>query len=108
MSLSDRKRSSENSIVAPRLFAYLALGDVWDGGPIDSPAKARAWVQWAAKGGYDGVKLFNSTPRAVTAAAIDEARKLKLGTVAHLGQSGVAEVNGRIAGELGIGTITHF
>jgi hypothetical protein len=108
MSLEDRRRSAENSIVAPRLFAYPALGDVWSGGAIDSPEKARAWVRWAAKAGYDGVKFFNSGTKAITAAAIDEARKQKLGTVAHLGQGGVAHVNGRVAGELGIGTITHF
>ena len=107
-SLDDKRRSAENSIVAPRLFAYLALGDAWDQGSIDSPEKARAWVRWAAKSGYDGVKLFNSEPRAVTAAAIDEARKQKLGTVAHLGQSGVADVNARVAGDLGLGSVTHF
>jgi hypothetical protein len=39
------------------------------------PEQARAWVRWAAKAGYDGVKLFNDEPRAVTAAAIDEARQ---------------------------------
>jgi hypothetical protein len=107
-SLSDKSRSAANSIVAPRLFAYLALGDAWDGGDVDTPEQARAWVRWAAGAGYDGVKLFNNVPRAASAAAIDEARKLKLGTVAHLGQTGVAEVNARVAGELGLDTVTHF
>jgi hypothetical protein len=106
--LSDKARSAANSIVAPRLFAYAVFGDAWSGGATDTPDQARAWVRWAAKAGYDGVKFFNDKPRAVTAAAIDEARKLRLGTVAHLGQSGVAEVNARIAGELGLGTVTHF
>ncbi|WP_431849283.1 amidohydrolase family protein [Allosphingosinicella sp.] len=106
--LSDKRRSADNSIVAPRLFAYSVLGDAWSGGDVDTPEQARAWVRWAAKAGYDGVKFFNDKPRDVTAAAIDEARKQKLGTVAHLGQSGVAEVNARIAGELGLGTVTHF
>jgi cytosine/adenosine deaminase-related metal-dependent hydrolase len=108
MSLDDKRRSAANSIVAPRLFAYAALGDVWNGGPTDTPEQARAWVRWAARQGYDGIKLFNNVPRETTAAAIDEARKLGLGTVAHLGQSGVAEVNARVAGELGLGTVTHF
>jgi hypothetical protein len=103
-----QERSAANRIVAPRLFAYAVFGDAWNGGATDTPEQARAWVRWAAKTGYDGVKFFNDKPRAVTAAAIDEARKLKLGTVAHLGQSGVAEVNARIAGELGLGTVTHF
>jgi len=107
-SLDDKARSATNTIVAPRLFAYLALGDAWDGGEIDSPDKARAWIRWAAKAGYDGVKLFNAHPAAVTRAAIDEAQKHKLGTVAHLGQGGVAEVNARVAGEMGLDSVTHF
>ena len=106
--LADKQRSAANTIVAPRIFAYAVLGADWDGGEIDSPEKARAWVRWAKKQGYDGVKFFNSTPRGVTAAAIDEAKKQGLGTVAHLGQGGVAEVNARVAGELGLDTVTHF
>jgi len=106
--LDDRRRSAANTIVAPRLFAYAVLGDAWGGGDVDTPAEARAWVRWAAKAGYDGMKIFNSEPREVTAAALDEARRHGLGTVAHLGQGGVAEVNARTAGELGLGTVTHF
>ena len=108
MSLSDRQRSRDNAIVAPRLFAYMALGDGWDGGDVTTPDRARAWVRWAAAQGYDGVKLFNSVPPAATEAAIDEARRLRLGTVAHLGQSGVAEIDADRAGEMGLGGITHF
>jgi cytosine/adenosine deaminase-related metal-dependent hydrolase len=108
MSLSDRQRSRDNAIVAPRLFAYMALGDGWDGGPVATPERARAWVRWAAAQGYDGVKLFNSVPPAATEAAIDEARRLGLGTVAHLGQGGVAEVNAERAGAMGLNGITHF
>jgi cytosine/adenosine deaminase-related metal-dependent hydrolase len=107
-SLDDRRRSAANTIVAPRLFAYLALGDAWSGGDIRTPEQARAWVRWAAAQGYDGVKFFNSEPPAVTRAAIEEARRLRLGTVAHLGQSGVAEVNAETAGEMGLNGITHF
>ena len=109
MSLSDRQRSRDNSIVAPRLFAYMALGDGgWGGGRVDTPEGARAWVRWAARQGYDGVKFFNDVPAAATQAAIEEARRLGLGTVAHLGQGGVAEVNAERAGEMGLHGITHF
>ncbi len=107
MSLSDRQRSRDNSIVAPRLFAYLSLGDGWDNGPVTTPEQARAWVRWLAAQGYDGVKFFNDPP-AITRAAIEEARRLGLGTVAHLGQGGVAEVNGDVASEMGLAGITHF
>ena len=43
MSLSDRARSAANTIVAPRLFSYLALGDGWSGGDVTTPDQARAW-----------------------------------------------------------------
>ena len=108
MALSDRARSRDNRIVAPRLFAYAVLGQGWSGGDVMTPEQARAWVRWAASQGYDGVKLFNAEPSAATRAAIEEARRLGLGTVAHLGQGGVAETNGEDAGEMGLQGMTHF
>ena len=107
MSLSDRQRSRDNSIVAPRLFAYVVLGDTWSGGDVDSPEQARAFVRWAAEQGYDGIKLFNDPP-AITEAAIQEARRLRLGTVAHLAQGGVAEIDADRAGAMGLHSVTHF
>ncbi|MGE0178779.1 MAG: amidohydrolase family protein [Sphingomonas sp.] len=107
MSLSDRQRSRDNRIVAPRLFAYVVLGDAWSGGAVNTPEQARAFVRWAAGQGYDGIKLF-SHPPAVTEAAIAEARARGLGTIAHLSQAGVAEVNGDRAAAMGLQGITHF
>ncbi|MDN3645748.1 amidohydrolase family protein [Pontixanthobacter aestiaquae] len=106
--LDHKVRSAANTIVAPRLFAYAVLGDKWSGGPISTPAKAREWVRWAAAAGYDGIKFFNTDAPDVMAAAIDEAEKQKLGTVAHLGQRGVAQVNAAKAVEMGLGGVTHF
>jgi amidohydrolase family protein len=107
-SLSDQARSAANTIVAPRLFPYAVIGDVWSGGPVRTPDQARAWVRWAAAQGYWGMKLFNAEQPATMRAAIEEARRLRLGTIAHLGQGGVAETNADQAGEMGLGTITHF
>ena len=107
MSLLDRARSRANAIVAPRIFAYIVLGDTWDGGDVDTAEEARAFVRWAAAQGYDGIKLFNDPP-AVTEAAIQEARRLGLGTVAHLAQGGVAEIDADRAGAMGLETVTHF
>lgn len=109
-SLDDKAASAANRIVAPRLFPYLTLGDGWGQGRVDTPEKARAWVRWAAGAGIDGIKFFNrgdETP-AIIAAAIAEAKKAGLGTVAHLSQPGVGELNARGAGALGLGTVTHF
>ncbi|HYG30469.1 MAG TPA: amidohydrolase family protein [Allosphingosinicella sp.] len=107
MSRSDRERSAANLIVAPRLYDYVAMGD-WPNGDVSTPERARAFVQYAAQRGYHGIKLFNSEPAATTRAAIEEARRMRIGTVAHLGQGGVAEVNADLATEMGLGGITHF
>ncbi len=106
--LSDTSRSATNAIAAPRLVPYAVFGDKWDGGTPDTPEKARAWVRWIKAAGYEGVKFFNGQTPAVLAAALDEAKAQKLGTVAHLGQMGVAQVNARKAAELGMGGVTHF
>lgn len=112
VSLSERARSARNEIVAPRIFAYQrpGQGKGWTGGRVNTPEKARAWVQWAAKQGIDGIKILDSEdqPPEVMAAIMDEAKKQKLGTVAHLSQVGVGRVNAEQAGEMGLGTVTHF
>jgi imidazolonepropionase-like amidohydrolase len=108
ISASERNRSARNEITAPRIFNYQTLGAGW--GRVDTPDKAREWVRWAARHDIDGVKFFNNgdeTPE-IDSAAMDEARKQGLGTVAHLSQTGVAQMNARQAGEAGLRTVTHF
>ena len=107
-SLDQKRRSAANTIVAPRLFAYAVPGDVWSGGAVDTPEKGREWVRWAKARGYDGVKFFNNEDPATFSAINEEAEKLGLGTVAHLGQRGIAQVNARKAIELGLDGVTHF
>ena len=108
--LDDKRRSAAGEITAPRLYVYQTLGSGWSGGRVQTPEKAREWVRWAAKAGIDGIKFFNrgdETPQ-IDRAAIDEAKKLGLGTVAHLSQPNVAEFNARDAAAAGLGTVTHF
>ena len=106
--ISDTRRSAANTITAPRLIPYAVFGDKWDRGTPETPAAAREWVRWAKAQGYWGVKFFNGYSPAVFEAAFDEAEKLQMGTVAHLAQTGVAEVNARTAVELGLDDVTHF
>ncbi len=108
VSASEKARSARNEIAAPRIYNYQTLGS--GSARVDSPDKARIWVRWAAKNGIDGIKFFNrgdETPE-VIAAVIDEAKKQGLGTVAHLSQTGVAQLDALEAGRLGLGSITHF
>ena len=76
-SASEKARSARNEITAPRMFTYRLPFDEWDG-TIETPEKAREWVQAAARTGIDGLKL-TAYPPEIMAALIDEAKKLGLG-----------------------------
>jgi imidazolonepropionase-like amidohydrolase len=106
-SLSEKARSARNEITAPRLFSYHRAGTGWDKGGVETPAAAREWVRWAAGRGIDGLKLGAHRPD-VMAALLEEARKHGLGSTAHLGQTGVAQMNALDAARLGLGAVTHF
>jgi hypothetical protein len=105
--LEEARRSEANAIAAPRIFVYVRPGAGWDGGAVDSPEQARAYVRWAAERGADGLKL-GSHPPAIMAALIDEAGRHGMGTQAHLGQMGVAQMNVLDAARLGLGSMEHW
>jgi len=108
-SLAEKARSEANEIVAPRIFSYhtLGSGERYADTEILTPDAAREWVRYIADQGADGLKLFSHRP-AIMAALLDEARKHGLGSTAHLGQMGVAQMNAQDAARLGLGTLTHY
>lgn len=108
-SLAEKARSARNEITAPRMFSYHRMGSGADYADKDirTPAEARKWVRYAAREGADGLKLGAHRP-AIMEALLDEARKQKLGSVAHLGQMGVAQMNAQDAARLGLGSLTHY
>ena len=107
MTVGDKLRSEKNEIVAPRIYNYQRPGSGWDKGPITSPEQAREYVRWAAANGIDGLKVGAERPD-LMAALLDEAKKLGLGSTAHLQQGGVAQMNAIKAARLGLNTVTHF
>lgn len=106
-SVRAKARSQRNEIAAPRIFNYQRPGSGWDQGSVDGPEKAREWVRWAAANGVDGVKLGSEEPD-IMEALIDEAHNHDMGTVAHLDQQGVEDMNAIDASRLGLDTVTHF
>lgn len=108
-SLSEKRRSANNEIVAPRIFSYhtMGSGERYEDVKILTPEDARKWVQYVARAGADGLKLRAHRP-AITKALLGEAKAQGLGSVAHLGQMGVAQMNALDAARLGLGTVTHF
>ncbi len=107
--LSERERSAKNEITAPRIVSYHrpGTGEEWRDRQIMTPADAREWVQYAAKKGVQGLKL-GAYPPDIMEALLDEAKKQKLGSTAHLGQMGVGNMNAIDAARLGLGSMTHF
>src|ERR1051326_661749 len=111
--LHERDRSARNEIVAPRIVPYIfTMRRSWDGGPIDTPEQARKFAQWAAKKGFDGLKVFQAGDPIfqpdILAALLDEANKLHLGSTTHLAQMGVAESNILSAARLGLRGMEHW
>ena len=108
-SLAEKGRSARNEIVAPRIFSYHrpGSGEAFEDRKILTAEDAREWVRYIAAEGADGLKLGSYRP-AIMEALLDEAEKHGLGSTAHLGQMGVAQMNAQDSARLGLGTLTHY
>jgi imidazolonepropionase-like amidohydrolase len=107
--LSEKERSAKNEITAPRMYSYHTMGSgkEWADRKILTPEDAKEWVRYVARKGADGLKLRAHRPR-IMKALLEEARKQNLGSTAHLGQMGVANMNTIDAARLGLETQTHY
>ncbi len=104
--LNHKKRSTDNSITAPRISAYIGFGSGSDGEILTSE-DAREWVRFIHSKGADGIKFFGARPE-IYAAAIDEANKLGLGTMTHHAQTRVVYANALTSAKLGLKSMTHW
>ena len=98
--------SSKNKIVAPRIFDYVGFGS-GSKKPISNPEMAREWVRNNAKNGADGIKFFGSEPEIMTA-ALDENKKLGLGSACHHAQLSVARWNVLHSARAGLTSMEHW
>ena len=111
--LNLKKLSAENKITAPRIVSYTGFGQVSESfnplndQPINSPEKAREWVRANAKMGADGIKFFGAEPE-IMAAALDENRKLGLGSACHHAQMSVARWNVLHSARAGLTSMEHW
>jgi len=101
-----QKRSAENRITSPRIFAYPIFGQDF-GRPIQTPEDAREWVRWVKKKGADGVKLFGAAPEIMTA-TLDEVKKQGLRAAEHHAQLDVTRMNVLRTASLGLTTMEHW
>ncbi len=94
--------SDKNEIVAPRIINYQR--PPWE---LKSPEEAREWVRQAPLDGIQGLKLGAYRPE-IMEALLTEAKRLDMGSVAHLQQMGVAQMNALDAARLGLQSVTHY
>lgn len=104
--LDHKKRSANNEIVAPRIYAYTAFGQGSEQ-PISTPEMAREWVRNNAKKGADGIKFFGASPE-IMSAALDENKKLGLRSACHHAQMDVARWNVLNSARAGLTSMEHW
>jgi len=104
--LEHQQRSERNLITAPRIVPYVFFGQGTDK-PFLKPEEARAWVHEVARRGALGIKFFGAPPE-IMRAALDEARKLGLGTAMHHAQLDVAHWNVLDSARAGLTTMEHW
>jgi imidazolonepropionase-like amidohydrolase len=100
--VAHKKRSEAGEIAAPRIVAYAMF-------PVqhaDADA-ARRWVRQVRRRGADGVKFRGGAPE-LLAAAIDEAKKLGMGTAMHHDQTSVSRTNVLDSARLGLDSMEHW
>ncbi len=108
-----KRKSNAHEIVAPRIFTYTAFGQTsssfnpLNDAPINTPEMARQWVRANAKRGADGIKFFGAEPE-IMAAALDENKKLGLGSACHHAQLSVARWNVLHSARAGLTTMEHW
>ncbi|MBT8301235.1 MAG: amidohydrolase family protein [Maribacter sp.] len=101
-----KRKSANNEIVAPRIFAYTGFGQ-GSSETISSTEMAREWVQNNAKKGADGVKFFGAAPE-IMDAALRENKKLGLRSACHHAQLNVARWNVLHSARAGLTTMEHW
>ncbi len=108
-----KRKSAKNEIVAPRIYAYTGFGQTSSSFnplndiPISTPEQARVWVRANAKKGADGIKFFGAEPE-IMAAALDENKKLGLGSACHHAQLSVARWNVLHSARAGLTSMEHW
>ena len=108
-----KRKSASNEIIAPRIMAYTAFGQTSESFnplndiPISTPEQAREWVRANAKKGADGIKFFGAEPE-IMKAALDENKKLGLGSACHHAQLSVSRWNVLHSARAGLTSMEHW
>jgi len=100
------QRAENNKITSPRIIPYIGFG-MGAKEAISTPKQARIWVKNIKKKGAAGIKFFGATPKVISA-ALDEAKKQKLGTMMHHAQLNVMQTNVVDSARMGLTSMEHW
>ena len=100
-----KKKAERNEIIAPRIFVYTGFGS--GSKEITTPEEAREWVRNNAKKGADGIKFFGAAPE-IMQAALEENKRLGLGSACHHAQMSVARWNVLHSARAGLTSMEHW
>ena len=104
--LDHKRRSAAGEIAAPRIVAYTGFG-MGREEPFTDAEQVRQWVRDNAAAGSDGIKFFGTRPEFM-AAALDENKKLGLGSACHHAQLDVGRWNVLNSARAGLTTMEHW
>ena len=104
--LYEKKKSLDNKITAPRIFAYTVFGQGAKNG-VNTISDAISWVQQNAANGADGIKFFGAPP-AIMKAALIENKRLGLRSACHHAQTYVAQWNVVNSAKAGLTSMEHW
>lgn len=100
-----KKKAERNEIIAPRIFAYTGFSS--GSKEITTSEEAREWVRNNAKKGADGIKFFGAAPE-IMQAALEENKRLGLGSACHHAQMSVARWNVLHSARAGLTSMEHW
>jgi imidazolonepropionase-like amidohydrolase len=104
--LDQKKKSAQNLITAPRIFAYTVFGQGAKE-KITTAEQAVAWVVDNKNKGADGIKFFGAPP-AVMEAALRKNKELGLRSACHHAQLDVARWNVLHSARAGLTSMEHW
>ena len=108
-----KNQSEKNEIIAPRIISYTGFGqksktfNPLNDQKINTPELARKWVKANADRGADGIKFFGAEPE-IMQAALEENKKLGLGSACHHAQMSVARWNVLHSARAGLTSMEHW
>lgn len=104
--LEHQKRSAANQIAAPRIIPYTGFG-MGREDPFTTTEQVREWVRQNKANGSAGIKFFGARPD-LMAAALEENKKIGLGSACHHAQLDVGRWNVLKSARAGLTSMEHW